>query len=273
MRSVIPFTKVEATGNDFILLNGRDIELYMLDSTVIKKWCDRHSGIGADGLIHVAFKDLRIPKMTFFNADGSRGEMCGNGLRAVAKYLLTIGVCSRKSENTIEADDGLHSFFFEDTGLITVELLVNPSEEEPHKLRELPLPENVELLGYRRVGVPHLVLETKEPEFKDFEALGRSLRYSSVFGTQGTNVNLIYPVNKNTLKVRTYERGVEAETLSCGTGVTASALIFLEKKNPQKTELNIETRGGKLKVVLKQGRIFLTGPANVVFVGYIVLNG
>jgi len=273
MRSIIPFTKVEATGNDFILLNDRDIELDLLNSTVIKKWCDRHFGIGADGLIHVAFQDLKIPKMTFFNADGSRGKMCGNGLRAVAKYLLTIGVCSKKSENTIEADDGLHSYFFEDTGWITVELLVNSSSETLPDLIGLPLPDNVELLGFRRVGVPHLVLETKEPEFKNFEALGRSLRYSSVFGTQGTNVNLINSIDENTLQVRTYERGVEAETLSCGTGVTASTLVFLEKKNPQKTELNIETRGGKLKVVLKQGRIFLSGPANVVFVGHIVLNG
>lgn len=272
MKRIIPFAKVEATGNDFIVLNDRDVVFEWLTPEIIKEWCDRHFGIGADGLIYVTFKELKIPRMHFFNADGSRGEMCGNGLRALAQYLLTIGVCDKKHENTIEADDGVHAYYFDEQGPVTVELLVEEVRQALPELQQLNLPPTVNLLGFKKIGVPHLVLQTNEPEFREFEALGRRLRSHPIFGKAGTNVNLIYQIDENTLRVRTYERGVEAETLSCGTGVMASSLLFWEKQPHSEPTLNIVTRGGNLKVERKEGRLFLSGAANVVFVGYIILN-
>ena len=272
MKKIIPFAKVEATGNDFIILDDREVQSEWITPQIVEQWCDRHFGIGADGLIYVAFKDLKIPRMHFFNANGSRGEMCGNGLRAVAQYLLTIGVCDKKHENAIEADDGLHTYYFEEQGHSSVELLVNDSAQNLPDLKTLSLPPGILLLGFKRIGVPHLVLESKQEKIDNFEKLGQTLRFHPIFGTAGTNVNLIFRLNQNTIRVRTYERGVEGETLSCGTGVTASALLFWGKNKQQNAELNIETRGGNLKVARKEGRLFLTGPANVVFVGQIILN-
>ncbi|MHB2155063.1 diaminopimelate epimerase [Calditrichota bacterium GD2] len=272
MKKIIPFAKIEATGNDFIILDDREIAAALLSPEMIKNWCDRHFGIGADGLIHVSVSGQTAPRMLFFNADGSRGAMCGNGLRAVALHLLTIGVCHKKHDNFIEADDGLHRFTVDEQGRISVELLLNEQNGKRIDAAALDLPAGIELLGLKQVGVPHLVLKTELDEFADFEKLGRRLRSHPLFGAQGTNVNLIRMVDENTIKVRTYERGVEGETFSCGTGVTACALLCWECFSPSQKTLTVQTRGGILKVEQKNSRLWLGGPAHIVFIGQKILE-
>ncbi len=268
MKQLIPFAKAEATGNDFILVNDRDLKLELVTPQFIRSWCDRHFGIGADGLIHLQLEKTSVPRMSYFNADGSPGEMCGNGLRAAALYLLTLGVCENKYENKIAADDGLHSFFFNEDGTITVELLVTEKKEIEPLPEQLHLPSGVDYLGFKWIGVPHLVLLSNQKEMAQFESWAKQLRAHPVFGKEGTNVNVLIPENKQTIFVRTYERGVEAETLSCGTGVTACALLYWQKISTDSDELSIQTQGGNLKVKRQAGRLFLTGAANMVFVGY-----
>ncbi len=272
MKKVVTFAKVQATGNDFIVLNNRDLALDRLTPNLVQKWCDRHFGVGGDGLIHVSLDDVTVPRMKFFNADGSSAAMCGNGLRAVVKYLITIGVCERKHENRMMADDGQHAFIVDEEGHISVELKIDEQAGKQPNLEDLEIPTPLELLGFKVVGVPHLVFKTVHEEIQNFEALGRQFRWHPVFAPTGTNVNLIDVLNDHVIRVRTYERGVEAETLSCGTGVTASALLYWQKFPQKERKLTIQTKGGILKVEERSGRIFLTGPAHIVFIGQLVLD-
>ncbi|MCO6498081.1 MAG: diaminopimelate epimerase [Chitinophagaceae bacterium] len=256
----IHFEKYQATGNDFVMLDNRDGRYDSLDAEAVRKLCDRRFGIGGDGLIMLNTDKEYDFEMKYFNANGSLGSMCGNGGRCIIAFAKKYGVIGE--ETRFIAYDGEHSGRFED-GLVSLKM--NPVE-------------GISAAGADKIldtGSPHYVRFVDAVEAYDVFNEGRNIRNSPSFVDQGINVNFVQQLSDNELFVRTYERGVEDETYSCGTGVTASAIAFGKDKNGRQT-VNIRTKGGRLRVSYnKEGNrfddIWLTGPATFVFEGDIEL--
>lgn len=251
------FSKYQGTGNDFILIDGRKV-LPELSSDQIKKLCDRRFGVGADGLMILKEKAGYDFEMVYFNSDGNQGSMCGNGARCIVNFAAEIGLVFDRY--TFWAPDGEHEAERNDKA---VKLKMNDVS-------------TVEKIGndyFLNTGSPHYVRYQKDlKSFPVFE-VGKQIRYNERFREKGTNVNFIENV-QDSLFVRTYERGVEDETYSCGTGVTAAALVHCFSGNSLKeNECAIKTIGGELKVYFNKGsdgsfnNIWLEGPAEFVFHG------
>ncbi len=268
----LKFAKIEATGNDFIVSDEDHAALDDLVPERIRFLCDRHLGVGADGLIFLTREDDGHLRMHYFNADGSAARMCGNGLRAAALYARIKGFCQEDHAFVLQASDGTHAVAFNADGTISVEILSDESNlKTAEALNDLPLPDFLRIVGFVQVGVPHLVLETtREIEQIPLLRIAPPLRHHSAFA-EGTNVNVLQQIGEQEIRLRTYERGVENETLSCGTGVTASVLLLWRQKRMAEREVVVRTKGGILKVSRENGRLVLTGPANLVFVGHIDL--
>ncbi len=255
----ILFNKYEGAGNDFILLKNSPAVIGHSDSLIIRRLCDRRFGIGADGLILVEEYEGYHFRMLYFNADGSRGAMCGNGARCAAHFAMRHLVGFQ--DLAFMADDGPHSARHLGNDIIEVSI------PEVAEARETP--DGI----FINTGVPHLVVFTEDNEKTDVVKSGRELRWLERYAPEGINVNYV-TVTDGRLKVRTYERGVEAETLACGTGVTASAIAAAKtgKIVTQNTEVSV--KGGNLSVRFSltangASDIFLTGPATFVFSGEI----
>lgn len=267
MSKLIDFAKIEATGNDFVFIDTikNDIKKFPIEGIV--KICDRHKGIGADGIVLVSYTKDEPVKMKYYNADGSLGEMCGNALRATVLFCYVLGRLKIKSWQTIEADDGKHSVFMDSSNKIQVEIKVkNPLENVSPQ--EIGLNGDFQVFGFINTGVPHLVLNTlSDLETIDVVGIGRDLRYNERFQPAGTNVNFVKINGENQLQVRTYERGVENETLSCGTGIIACTIAYWEKSGKKHSDVSITTLGGELQVFCQNEKLFLKGPARVAFVG------
>ena len=257
------FYKYEGCGNDFILFDNRN-EKINLSTPQIKKMCDRHFGIGADGLMlleNLAGFDF---KMVYYNSDGNQSSMCGNGGRCISRFAEYLGITKDKAH--FMAIDGEHLAFI-DKEIISLKMN-NVSGVEIHKD-----------YFFLNTGSPHVVKWVKHiDDYKVFEE-GKKIRYNEPYSSQGgTNVNFIEE-KRDQLVVRTYERGVENETLACGTGVTASALAAaLLNKSTHENSCAIQTLGGKLTVTyIKHADnsftdIWLKGPATFVFEGDYVVS-
>jgi len=252
----ILFNKYEGTGNDFIIIDNREGLIRHDDSRLIAFLCDRRFGIGADGLILAEEHGGYDFEMVFFNNDGLPATMCGNGARCISDFVMKT-ITGRK-ELTFLAADGPH-IAMPAGDLITVTINdVTGIKTTPHGV-------------FLNTGVPHLVCFTEEADSKDIIAFARPLRYDPYFGEEGTNVNLAEVVPDG-LKVRTYERGVEGETWSCGTGVTASAIAAAATGRIKRPDIDIIVKGGRLNVKFEltpdgAKDILLTGPATFVFSG------
>jgi len=260
---MLHFYKYHGAGNDFIILNMLDNEI-KLNSEQIRLLCDRHLGIGADGLMMLLPSEEKDFIMKYYNSDGFEGSMCGNGGRCIISFAYDMGI--KKPGYSFMAVDGMHS------GRIL-------SVSENEKTVELQMSDvsKVQMLGEDMLmdtGSPHYLQFVEEVESLDVFEKGKAIRYSDAFKKQGVNVNFVKE-NADELFVRTYERGVEAETLACGTGVTAAAIAAGIRQQFQFTSFNIHTLGGELKLryQTKNGKdftnIFLTGPAKKVFEGEI----
>jgi diaminopimelate epimerase len=266
-RMRISFTKMNGAGNDFVLLDNRNLSL-SLSKEQIAKICDRHRGVGADGLLLVEPSkagegDFR---MRYYNSDGGEAEMCGNGARCFARFVQKIGACSDKvSFQTL-------------AGLIRAEfdgslVKINLSEPTGLKLRDIvKLSTGETKIHSLNTGVPHAVLIVEDADRAMVSTLGNEIRFHQHFSPKGTNVNFVQLLNPHTIRVRTYERGVEGETLACGTGVTASALIahtLFQMSSP----ISIKVQGGDTLEVSfrREGDRFLDvhlkGPADITFEG------
>jgi diaminopimelate epimerase len=252
------FYKFHGAGNDFIMLDGRNLNFEPTKNT-IAGMCHRHLGIGADGLIIVARKDGFDFEMIYFNSDGSPAEMCGNGARCASAFASMLGIAG--DEVSFMAGDGPHK------GLVKrisdTEWIVEIS------MRDVAQPENYGERTEINTGTPHFVVIVPEVKAIDTLAEGRSIRYSPEYTEKGINVDWV-SFHENLLHVRTYERGVEAETLSCGTGVTACAMIA--GLTTGKTAWEIDTPGGRLAVRyrLTSGHftdVKLQGPVKLAFKG------
>jgi diaminopimelate epimerase len=256
------FYKFHGTGNDFILIDDRKLK-FTVNKDFIAHLCHRHFGIGADGLILLREEDGYDFRMIYFNSDGNESTMCGNGGRCIiafADFLSLIGDQAR-----FMATDGEHS------GVI-----LDRQPGKWHVRLKMSDVNDYELAGddyFINTGSPHLVKFTEDVEELDIISHGRKTRYSPEFSPGGTNADFVKQ-SAGGLFVRTYERGVEDETMSCGTGVTASALAYAIRTGSQGGTIDVITPGGKLAVTFqRKGRgfsgIFLEGPAELAFKGVI----
>lgn len=231
MNVLIPFTKMVGTGNDFIVVDTRRHRLGALKRrwpAISRALCDRHTGVGADGILVLEPSERANIRMRVFNPDGSEAEMCGNGLRCVALYL------SQKTEDRRQRTERRNVKIETRAGVLSATVQGNQVAmrmTDPTELR-LGLSLNVERrtirLGFVNTGVPHAVVPVRTVEAVDVNRVGRALREHRAFSPRGSNVNFVETDTRrpNRLRVRTYERGVEEETLACGTGVAASAVIY-----------------------------------------------
>lgn len=233
----IKFVKYEGAGNDFILIDNRD-DKFNTGGELIARLCDRHFGIGADGLMTLGMNPEGECSMRYFNADGSEGEMCGNGARCFTLFADQLGIGDRVKR--FEATDGLH-----DAQLLRVD-----GEAGEIELGMIPVSEIVRGDGwwFLNTGVPHYVEFVERVDQVDVIGRGRAIRNDLERFPQGTNVNFIEVLARGHIRIRTYERGVENETLACGTGATAAAIVTSHALQPDTTQYTIGVAGGELRV-------------------------
>ncbi len=251
----IPFFKYQGTGNDFIIIDDRNNQ-FLANIDNIIRICDRKFGIGSDGLILIQNSSEADFHMEFFNPDASQ-SFCGNGSRCAVAFAYRIGIIEKETKFT--AIDGLHSAYVESPSMIKVSI---KNVEELRKDKE-------DLI--LNTGSPHLVRFSEDLDKEDIISIGRKIRFSEKFKQDGINVNLVEVLSDNKVRCATYERGVENETLSCGTGVTAVALAANKLKNLA-SPLSISTKGGNLEVEFeytndRYENISLKGPATFVYKG------
>jgi len=239
----IKFTKAIATGNDFIIVDNRGKALEEKAKAVFaKKICDRKRAIGADGLLVIEPSSKADFRMRIFNPDGSEAEMCGNGSRCAALYAAAKNIA--KPGMTIETMAGILDASVKGN-TVKVKLTDPKSIKWNLCLMINKCPFKVSFVD---TGVPHVVHFVDDLENVDIKNLGSHIRHHGEFSPEGTNADFVKIVNKHTIKIRTYERGVEDETLACGTGAAASALISAEAEK-MKSPITVETQGGeKIKV-------------------------
>lgn len=250
------FHKYQGTGNDFIMIDDRAEIFPTADKRLISFLCDRKMGIGADGLILVQNHPELDFRMIYFNPDGSK-SLCGNGSRCAIAFARSLGIIDQKT--IFETTDGIHDAFVD-------------GETYHFHLHDVQEVKKMEDDLFIHTGSPHHIRVVHAVDDTDIVSLGAEIRYSTPYQPEGTNVNFIEKQPQG-IKVRTYERGVEGETLSCGTGVTACALAasFMDYKSP----IRVETKGGELNVSFDKisdhqfENIYLAGPAKKVYEGSI----
>jgi diaminopimelate epimerase len=256
----ITFSKYQGTGNDFVIIDNRDGSIKELDTSAIKKLCDRRFGIGADGLILLCNKEGYDFEMVYYNSDGNPSTMCGNGGRCMVRFAYDLGI--HKNSYNFWAVDGAHEASIDLDNTIRLKMQdVNDVEEHN---------------GYSilNTGSPHYVKFSRGVRHLDVKKEGHEIRYSHAYEEKGINVNFVEVTGPYSIYVRTYERGVEDETLSCGTGVTAAALASAHNERGF-NEVQVITNGGKLSVEFNKtddkifSDIYLCGPATFVFKGSI----
>lgn len=254
----IEFFKYQGTGNDFIIIDNRNGNIN-LDEEQVKKLCDRRFGIGGDGLMFLNTAHNYDFEMKYYNADGKQSSMCGNGGRCLVKFAHRLGL--HKNMYQFIATDGEHEATIEDADWVNLKMKDVKSIQEHSGDSVLD------------TGSPHYVKPVTDIRNLDVIKEGRYIRYTNTYAAKGINVNFVEATNKG-IFVRTYERGVEDETLSCGTGVTASALIFAHNDNGF-NRVEVQTPGGALAVEFDKlndqhfENIWLCGPAEFTFKGLI----
>ena len=253
----IKFEKFQATGNDFIMMDNRDGKFPKTDHALIAHLCHRQFGIGADGLILIEAAEAADFTMVYFNADGAPGSFCGNGSRAATRFAESLGLIVKNG--SLQAFDGIH--FAEIDDKVIRMSMANVQNGSPV------------LNGiFIDTGSPHYVEFRDNLKSIDVFTEGKALRKHDQFKPGGSNINFVETVAQNKIGVRTFERGVENETFSCGTGVTASAMVSV--RNEGRHSISVETLGGELVIDFEKTangyeNVFLTGPANQVFSGEI----
>ena len=259
----LQFEKYQGAGNDFILIDGRNTDYKKLNKATIAALCNRRFGIGADGLMLVLPLKAYDFEMVYYNSDGGESTMCGNGGRCIAAFAHSIGAAGRSMQ--FLAVDGPHEAHILDTGLVSLHM----SDVAGIETRGQDY--------FLNTGSPHYVSQVADAHKVDTYTEGRKIRYNTEFAAQGTNVNFVSILPENKLEVATYERGVEDETLACGTGVVACSLVAAGKLAIHKGGFDIKVKGGNLHVDFEGAphegfrNIWLTGPAVKVFSGSINL--
>jgi len=256
----IEFYKYQGTGNDFVMIDNRTNFFPKEDIQLIEQLCDRRFGIGADGLILLENDSDTDFRMVYYNSDGNESSMCGNGGRCLVAFANQLGVINNQA--IFMATDGLHHASVGDDAIVSLQMI---------DVDEIQKKDSYTFLN---TGSPHHVQIVEDLKNYNVKDNGASIRYGELYGEKGSNVNFVKKIDEDTFSVRTYERGVEDETLACGTGVTAVAIAMNAIGETDKTSINLNVEGGKLVVSFdKVGdnftNVFLTGPAKFVFKGTI----
>lgn len=254
----IIFYKYQGTGNDFIMIDNRSKTFPKNNTALISKLCNRHFGIGADGLILLENDTTTDFKMVYYNSDGNESTMCGNGGRCIVAFAHKLNLF--ESKTTFMAIDGLHH--------ATIS-----NNEVSLQMIDVSDINIFDKYTFTNTGSPHHVELVNDVSNYDVFLNGRKIR-NELYGKEGSNVNFVQQINNNTFKVRTYERGVEDETLACGTGVTAVAIAMHATKKTESNSIVLPVEGGELTVSFneKDGNytnVYLKGPATFVFTGKI----
>ncbi|AEW85776.1 diaminopimelate epimerase [Flavobacterium columnare] len=254
------FYKYQGTGNDFIILDNRDLNFPKNDTKLIKFLCDRRFGIGADGLMLLENDKSTDFKMVYYNADGNESSMCGNGGRCLVAFAKKMGVI--QDSTTFVAVDGIHHARITKENLVSLQMIDVASVQVQSEY------------VFLNTGSPHHVQEVEELKQLDVKKEGAKIRYSHLYGQEGSNINFVIQKGENNFAIRTYERGVEDETLSCGTGATAVALAMYHLGKATSNTIAIQVEGGQLQIAFQKSEngyknIQLTGPAQFVFQGEI----
>jgi diaminopimelate epimerase len=251
------FYKYQGTGNDFIMIDNRNLLFPKNDIDLINGLCDRRFGIGADGLILLENSEEEDFTMVYYNADGREGSMCGNGGRCIVAFAKQLGII--ENETTFNAIDGLHFASIENE-LVSLKMIDVDSIETSNNHQFLD------------TGSPHHINFLDDISEIDVKKMGAEIRYGAPYFETGTNVNFVEQIAYDTFKVRTYERGVEDETMACGTGVTAVAIAANDSRKTAANSIKVEVLGGFLEVSFKKEgnvytEIYLKGPAEFVYRG------
>ncbi len=268
MPDAIPFTQLHGAGNDFVMFAGADLADGRLQPFQIAKLCDRRLGIGADGVIIVTADDQADFAMLYYNADGGEATMCGNGARCAVAFAQSQGLASAECRFRTAA------------GLLTGRATADGVEVSLPRWRDLALDIAVDGSPYPahhtcNTGVPHLVIPTDDLSAVDVPQQGSILRHHRLFAPDGTNIDWVeHDAAGGVWLMRTYERGVEAETLACGTGAAAAAVVLV-RLGWAASPVAIRTHGGDLLTIVvgdKDDSLRLRGPAVTVFTGKVVLD-
>ena len=250
----IHFHKYQGTGNDFVMIDNRELVFDRNDLESVSRLCDRRFGIGADGVILIEHDQEVDFEMVYFNPDGSQ-SLCGNGSRCAVMYANSLGII--EDTTTFKAIDGVHEAQIEGD---QVHLLMHDVSEYEQQGTDHVID----------TGSPHYIRYVSEVDALDVVEEGRQIRYSEQYKAEGINVNFIDRTDDNSAKIRTYERGVENETFSCGTGCTAAALSLA--LNGAESPVSLKAVGGNLQVAFEKQEdtfknVYLIGPAQKVFEG------
>ncbi len=257
----LQFYKYQGTGNDFIIIDNRSNHFPKNNIKIIHKLCDRRFGIGADGLILLENSSENDFTMVYYNADGNESTMCGNGGRCIVAFAKLLGIID--NETTFDAVDGKH--FAAIKGDIVSLQMADVDKIDTYKNHI-----------FLNTGSPHHINFNSDIGNINVKKLGAEIRYGAPYFKEGTNVNFVEQVSKNSFKIRTYERGVENETLACGTGATAAAIAANKLNKTTSNTIDIEVLGGNLEVSFKKvgnhyQNVFLKGPTQLVFKGNITI--
>lgn len=258
--TAITFFKYQGTGNDFVLIDNR-LRTFQPGEEIVRSICERRTGVGADGLILLEESETADFRMVYYNSDGRQSTLCGNGGRCIAAFAHRLGLVGE--ETRFQAIDGIHSARV-DGDLVTLFMADVDRVDERY------------LGHFVDTGSPHYVQVMDDLKGWNVDSQGRRIRYEQ-FGDEGANVNFVQVLGESRIRVRTYERGVEGETLSCGTGVTAASLALHFQGLVSGNEIEIDTLGGTLYVGYVPGSdgvyrgVYLKGPATMVYEGKIAL--
>jgi len=267
----LSFTKMEGTGNDFFLINNHRGGLKHDWQALARRYCHRRFGIGADGLIVLEPSQEADFTMRIFNADGSEAEMCGNGARCAAAFAVDQNIAAQEMRFST-----LAGVIAAKVGPENVAIRVT----EPHGLKTgiaVEIDSRPYRVGFVNTGVPHTILFVDAIDSVPVETLGRAIRRHAAFAPAGTNADFVQVMGEDRIKVRTYERGVEAETLACGTGATASAIISHASGRVRRSPVHVTMPGGELMIdfSVSDGRysdVWLIGAVTNVFSGILRLD-
>ena len=252
------FYKYEGTGNDFIFIDNRQNNFPKNNIQLIENLCNRRFGIGADGLILLE-NDIETDfRMVYYNSDGNQSSMCGNGGRCIVAFAKRLNIIL--NETTFIATDGLHHASIDESGIVSLQM---------KDVLEVKIENDYIFLN---TGSPHHVMLVDDLDAYDVKTNGAKIRYSNLYGKPGSNVNFVAQLTDNHFRLRTYERGVENETYSCGTGATAVAIAMNAIGKTQSNHVKLDVEGGELEVLFNKVNdnyinIFLIGGATFVFEG------
>lgn len=254
----IAFSKYQGTGNDFVIIDNRSLDFPKDNTEIIHQLCHRNFGVGADGLILLENDENTDFRMIYFNADGNESTMCGNGGRCIVAFAKQLGIIENYTK--FNAIDGLHEASIK-YGIVALHMIdvdsVNTFENHV----------------FTNTGSPHHVAFVNDLENFPVYSEGKRIR-NELYGKEGSNVNFVEQIDTDYYRVRTYERGVENETLACGTGVTAVALAIHKTKKSDSKTIKVQVEGGELQISFDENNgvysnVILSGPATFVFSGSI----